>query len=811
MKFTLSWLKQHLDTEATIDEVVEAMTLAGLEVEEVENPAEKLSSFSIAKVLTAEKHPDADKLKVCTVETRDGVKTIVCGAPNARADMTVAYAPMGAYIPGADFSLDKKPRKIRGVESSGMMCSGSELDLGDDADGIMDLDAGLEMGTPLADALNLNDPVIDFEVTPNRPDWLGVDSIARDLAAVGLGTLKTPAIKAVKGSFPCPVKIETTIDACPAFVGRVIRGVKNGPSPKWLQDQLKAIGLRPISALVDITNFITYDRARPLHFYDASKLKGGVTVRKGTGSGHLIMTGSHFSQEYIDENDEFHALDDKAYSATSEDVVIADESGILGLGGIVGGQSTGCDESTTDILIESAYFDPLTIRRTAKRLGVNSDAKYRFERGVDTGFLLGGMDLATQMVLEICGGEPSEIVIAGDIPTPPPSIKFDTALNERLTGLKLSDTEMTKILTDLGFTVGKDWTVEVPTWRRDATEGADLVEEIARIHGFHNLEAVSLPSLAGRREPTATPTQNRTRLARRALAARGLSEAITWSFVLQDHAKLFGGGEDKMLLDNPISSDLDCMRPTALIHLLLAGQRNADKGYPRAAQFELGPVYRGTEPNEQALTLAGMRRTETERHWAGECAVDALSATADALAALEAMGANVSNLQMSKPTGDYWHPGRSGRLQMGPKNILADFGELHPRVLKALGIEGRVVAFEIWPENIPTPKKKKASKAKSALALSDFMPVHRDFAFIVAEDVQAGTILKAAQGADKQLISDVSLFDIYQGKGVEEGHKSLAIDVTLSPKDATLTDKDIEAVSDKIIASVMKAGGRLRG
>ena len=794
MKFTLSWLKEHLDTDATIDQVAEAMTLAGLEVEEIENPAEKLSAFSIAKVLTAEKHPDADKLRVCTVETRDGVKTIVCGAPNARADMTVAYAPMGAYIPGADFSLDKKPRKIRGVESSGMMCSATELDCGDESDGIMDLDSGLAMGTPLADALGLNDPVIDFEVTPNRPDWLGVDNIARDLAAVGLGTLKTPEIKAIKGSFPCPVKIETTIDECPVFAGRVIRGVKNGPSPEWLQDQLKAIGLRPISALVDITNFITYDRARPLHFYDAGKLKGGITVRFG-------------------KDEKFDALDDKAYTASETDIAICDENGILGLGGIVGGQSTGCDEGTTDILIESAYFDPLTIRRSAKRLSVNSDAKYRFERGIDTGFVRGGLDMATQMVLDICGGEASEIVIAGDIPAAPEAIEFDPAQVEKLTSLKLGDKEMVRILEALGFGVktGTRWTVSVPSSRRDCREGADLVEEIARIHGFHNLDAVSLPPLSGRREPTATPTQNRTRLARRALAGRGLSEAITWSFALQDHCKVFGGGEDHMLLDNPISADLDCMRPSALIHLLLAGQRNADKGYPRAALFEAGPVYRGTNPDDQALALAGMRRTETARHWAGECPMDALSAKADVLAALEAMGANVSNLQLSKPSGDYWHPGRSGRLQMGPKNILADFGELHPRALKALGIEGRVVAFEVWPENIPAPKKKKASKAKPALSLSDFMPVHRDFAFIVKEDVQAGAILKAAAVADKQLISDVSLFDIYQGQGVEEGHKSLAIDVTLSPSDATLTDKDIEAVSEKIIASVMKAGGRLRG
>lgn len=797
MKFTLSWLKEHLETDATLEQVVEAMTLAGLEVEEVHNPADELAPFSIAKVITAEKHPDADKLKVCTVETRDGEMQIVCGAPNARAGMTVAYAPMGAYIPGADFSLDKKPRKIRGVESSGMMCSGKELNLGEDHDGIMDLDESYAMGTPLADALQMNDPVIDFEVTPNRPDWLGVDSIARDLAAVGLGTLKTPEVKNVKGSFPCPIEVKTDVpDACPAFVGRVVKGVKNGPSPKWLQDRLTAIGLRPISALVDITNFITYDRARPLHFYDAKKLKGGITVRFG-------------------KDESFDALDDKSYIAGDSDVAITDDSGILGLGGIVGGVSTGCDEDTVDILIECAYFDPLTIRRSAKKLGVNSDAKYRFERGVDTGFLLGGMDLATQMVLDICGGEASEAVVAGAIPTPPPAIKFDTSLNKRLTGLTLDDGQMIKILEDLGFKVDpktkKDWTVEVPTWRRDASESADLVEEIARIHGFHNLEAVSLPKLADRREPTATLTQNRTRLARRALAARGLSEAITWAFVLKDHAKVFGGGAEDMLLDNPISSDLDCMRPSALIHLLLAGQRNSDKGYGGSALFEMGGTYQSQEPEGQKLSLAGLRFVTAERHWKGSSSVDALTAKGDALAALSAMGASVENLQLSKPAGAYWHPGRSGRLQMGPKNILADFGELHPRALKALGISGRVVAFEVWPESLPAPRKKKnSSKAKSALSLSEMMPVHRDFAFVVANNVAAGDILKAAKGADKQLITDVQLFDIYAGQGVEDGHKSLAIDVTLSPKEATLTDKDIEAVSQRIIDQVAKAGGVLR-
>jgi len=797
MKFTLSWLKEHLETDATINDVVEAMTLAGLEVEDVINPAEDLAAFSIAKVKTAKKHPDADKLKVCTVETKDGDMQIVCGAPNARAGMTVAYAPMGAYIPGADFSLDKKPRKIRGIESSGMMCSSKELNLGDDHDGIMDLDDSFKMGAPLADALELNDPVIDFEVTPNRPDWLGVNSIARDLAAVGLGKLITPKVKPVKGTFPCPQKIEIDDpDVCPVFAGRVIKGVKNGPSPKWLQDKLNAIGLKPISALVDITNYLSYDRARPLHVYDLNKLSGPIRARLG-------------------KNETLEALDDKEYTCTDDMCVIADDARVLGLGGVMGGTHSGCTEATTDVFIESAYFDPARTRRTGRTTGINSDAKYRFERGVDTGFVVGGLEMATQLILDICGGNASEIAVAGDIPAPPEGFPFNPIHVNQLTGLSLEDDEMEGILTALGFTVKSDliWKIGVPTWRRDCAEGSDLVEEIARIHGYHNLEAVSLQPLPGRREPTATLLQNRTRLARRALAIRGLSEAVTWSFVDYDNACLFGGGDNemrKMKLDNPISVDLDTMRPSALIHLLLAGQRNADKGYPGAALFEVGPVYRTTEIDGQDMCVAGMRRAETERNWAGDCPITALAAKADVLEALAAMGAKVDNLQLSKPTGTYWHPGRSGRLQMGPKNILADFGELHPGVLKQLGIEGRVVAFEIWLENIPAPRKKTASKAKGALGLSDFMPVHRDFAFIVGSDVSAGDIIKAAKGADKKLISSVSLFDIYEGKGVEEGHKSLAIDVTLAPKEATLTDKEIDAVSVKIIAQVAKAGGILR-
>jgi phenylalanyl-tRNA synthetase beta chain len=796
MKFTLSWLKCHLKTDATIEEVAEAMTLAGLEVEEIIDPSKALSAFTIAHVISAEKHPDADKLQVCQVETVDGPKQIVCGAPNARAGIAVAYAPLGAYIPGLDFALDKKPRKIRGVESSGMMCSGKELEMGDDHDGILELDpAEYSVGQAVSDAMGVNDPVIDFEVTPNRPDWLGVNSIARDLAAVGLGELITPAIEPIAGTFPCDQEvIIKAADGCPAFSYRIIRDVKNGPSPQWLQDQLKSIGLRPISTLVDITNFVTYDRARPLHFYDLSKLQGAITVRHGN-------------------NEAFDALDDKSYTVTDADVAITDETGVIGLGGIVGGVSTGCDENTTDILVESAYFDPLTIRRSAKRLTVNSDAKYRFERGVDTGGLVDGVDLATRLVLDMCGGEPSEIKVAGEIPATPANVAFNTDLVARLTGLNLSDDEMEKILTDLGFGVikGETWDITVPSFRRDAVGGADLVEEIARIHGFHNLDAVSLPSLPGRREPTATLTQNRTRLARRALAQQGLSEAITWSFALEDHAKAFDGGQANLALDNPISNDLNWMRPSALIHLLLAGQRSANQGYPGAALFELGPIFQGTSPDEQSLSLAGIRRVEPSRDWAGIVDITALTAKADVLAALGAMGANTDNLQVMDAVGAYWHPGRSASLRLGPKNVLASFGELHPRTLKALGIEGRVVAFEIAPDNLPAPRKKSASKAKPALALSDLMPVHRDFAFIASEDVRAGDILKAAKGADKQLISNVSLFDVYRGKGVEEGHKSLAIDVTLTPKAVTLTDADIEAVSSKIIEKVMKAGGRLRG
>lgn len=795
MKFTLSWLKEHLDTDASLTEIVDAMTMAGLEVEEVIDPAAALSNFTVGHVLSAEKHPDADKLKLCRVATKDGEQQIVCGAPNAREGIYVAYAGLGTYIPGADFSLDKKPRKIRGIESFGMMCSADELDLGEDSDGIIELPEA-EVGAPIADVLGLNDPVIDFEVTPNRPDWLGVRGIARDLAATGIGTLKTETIDDVPSDFDNmqTVRIDAP-DACPAFIGRVVRDVKNGPSPQWLQDKLKAIGLRPISALVDITNYMTFDRSRPLHVYDLAKVTGDIIVRMG-------------------QDEAFEALDDKRYTATNDDVAICDESGILGLGGIVGGESSGVDDMTTDILIECAVFDPLTIRRSAKRLGVNSDAKYRFERGIDTGFMRDGIEMATRLVVDLCGGQASTVEIAGNIPAAPEHVTFDPQRVEQLLGFTPGDRTIEIILSDLGFERqgdGTPWVMHVPTWRRDVTLQADLVEEVARIAGFDRLPSTPLPPLPGRREPTATLTQIRTRLARRALALQGLNETVSWSFVLDDHAQAFGGGDAALHLDNPISTDLNVMRPSALIHLLLSGQTAADRGYPGAALFELGPIYRGTNPKDQSLTLAGLRRVKPIRDWSGSEEISALTAKADALAALEAMGATVANLQLSKPAGDYWHPGRSGRLQMGPKNILADFGELHPRTLKRLGIEGRVVAFEIWPEALPAPRRKSASKSKGALELSDLMPVHRDFAFIVPDNLAASDLLMATKRADKTLISDVTLFDIYTGQGIEDGHKSLAINVTLSPKGDTLTDTQIDAVSAKVVTAAEKLGATLRG
>ena len=799
MKFPLSWLKYHLETDASIDQIADAMTMAGLEIEHIENPLEKFADFSVCHVIEAVPHPDADKLKVCRVATKDGEKQIVCGAPNARTGMYAVYAPLGTYIPGLDFALDKKPRKIRGVESHGMMCSAKELELGEDHDGIIDLPQPFEVGTPAVVALGQDDPVIDFEVTPNRPDWLGVRGIARDLAATGIGTLKPHEIDDIPGAFPCPVEIKLDApDHCPVYAGRVIRGVKNGPSPDWLKKALKAIGLRPINFLADITNMISYDRCRPLHVYDLAKLSGPIRARLGRG-----------------EADTFEALDNKTYTPTAEMCVIADDARCLGFGGIIGGEYSGVSEETTDVFIESAWFDPLKTRATAKATGIDSDAKYRFERGVDPASPKAGIEQASELILKFCGGEASETLVVGETPAPPADIEFPLSEVKRLTGLDLPRAEILRILETLGFTPkgeGDVVTVGVPSWRMDCTQKADLVEEVARIHGFDKMQAVSIPRPPVRREAPATPMQLRARYARRALANRGYSEAVTWSFCEKSQAALFGGHGEGLELDNPISSDLDVMRPTALIHLLKALQSNIDRGQDDPRLFEVGPVYLNDAPDGQRLVATGVRRVGAGRHWAGTRTPDVFDAKADALAALAAAGAPVDNLQVAAEARDWWHPGRSGVLRLGPKNVLAEFGEIHPGVLKALDIDGRVLAFEIVLDNIPLPKKASGLKARAQLDRADLTPVTRDFAFLVDKSVAADALMRAAKGADKALVADVSVFDVYDGKGVPDGQVSLALEVTLQPKGETLTDEQIDKVAAAIVDKVTKAtGGQLRG
>ncbi len=794
MKFSLSWLKTHLDTDLDTPALADAMTMAGLEIEHVEDPAARLAPFTTARVIAAEPHPDADKLRVCRVETKDGEKQIVCGAPNARAGMTAIYAPLGAYIPGLDFALDAKPRKIRGVESHGMLCSTKELEAGEDHDGIADLQGDWPVGTPAADALGLNDPVIDFEVTPNRPDWLGVHGIARDLAAAGAGNFKDAPVEIVAGLFPCPVTIETDWpEACPVFAGRVIKGVKNDPSPDWLQRWLKAVGLRPINLLVDVTNFVSYDRARPLHVYDLSKIGKVIRARRGAG-----------------EADRFEALDGREYDPAAHHCVIADDARCLGLGGIMGGEHSGCTDATTDVFIESAWFDPAITRVTGRETGIDSDAKYRFERGVDPESVMDGLELATALILKHGGGEPSEVRVAGQAPARLPAIELDIARVKKLLGLDLPAPRIEAILTALGFKVtrGPVWTVTPPSWRRDCREAADLIEEIARIEGYDKLPATRLSRPDGRLEAPATPLQNRVRAARRAVAQRGYQEAVTWSFCHHDQAALFGGAGPGLRLANPISSELDVMRPSALIHLITALEANARRGLADARFFEAGPIYLNDQPDGQRTVVAAARRVIAARDWRGGDAPDVFDIKADALAALAAAEAPVDNLQITADARDWWHPGRSGVLRLG-RNMIAEFGEIHPRVLKALDIEGRVVAFEIVLDAIPAARKK-ALKARPALALSGLMPVRRDFAFLVPDSLAAGDLLRAVRGADKALITDAALFDRYAGQGVPEGHVSLAMEVTLQPTDKTLTDAEIDAASKTIIAAAEKAGARLR-
>jgi phenylalanyl-tRNA synthetase beta chain len=788
MKFTLSWLKEHLDTPASVEDVVEAMTMAGLEVEHVENPAAKLAAFSVAKIVEAHQHPNADRLRVCQVDTVDGRKEIVCGAPNARAGLTTIYAPIGAYVPGSGITLEARP--VRGVVSNGMLCSGRELEVADDADGIVELSDDLAVGVPAADAFGL-EAVIDFEVTPNRPDWLGVVGIARDLSAAGLGALKDLTVAPVPGRSPTPIEIRVDGDACPVFAGRLIKGVKNGPSPAWLQRKLLAIGLRPISALVDITNLMAYDRCRPLHVYDAAKLTGGVIEARLGREGETL-----------------EALDGKTYPAGPDVCVIADGSGAVGLGGVMGGESTKVSETTTDVFVESAWFDPIRTAQTGRTLGLTSDAQYRFARGVDTGFVVPGLEMATRLILEICGGEACEVRVAGHAPAVPAAFEFDFTYVKKLAGLDVAPSRIEAILTALGFEVRGEM-VTPPTWRRDVDGRADLVEEVARIEGFGALPSTALPEAPRAAGGVLTVRQTRMRNARRVMAARGYAEAVTWSFMRTAWAEMFGGGAANLRLSNPIASDLDCMRPSILPNLIEAAARNARQGFADAALFEVGPTFKGDQPGDQLTIVAALIAPHPARSWEGAAADPLFKLKADLMALLDEMGA--PGLQMVQgQNSPWWHPGRSARLQLGPKTIVAEFGELHPRVLKALDAEGPMLAFELDLGAIPEPKRK-PTKTRAALSLSPLMPLTRDFAFLVDLSVPAGEVVRPILGADKALISGARVFDVYQGKGVPEGQKSGAVEVTVQPAEKTLTDAEIEALSARIVAAADKAvGAKLR-
>ena len=793
MKFTLSWLKDHLATEADVDAVAEAMTMAGLEVEHVEDPAAKLKVFSVAKIIEAVQHPNADRLRVCQVDTVDGRKEIVCGAPNARPGLTTIYAPLGAYIPGSGITLEAKP--VRGVVSNGMLCSAKELEVAEESDGILELDAGLKVGTPAAEVFGA-DPVIDFEVTPNRPDWLGVAGIARDLAATGLGRLKDLSVAPVAGGYPCPIAIKVDGDACRVFSGRVIRGVKNGPSPAWLQQKLRAIGLRPISALVDVTNLLSYDRCRPLHVYDVSRLTGAV-IEARLGRGESLL-----------------ALDGKTYTATPQMCVIADGSGAVGLGGVMGGESTGCSDDTTEVFVESAWFDPIRTAQTGRDTGIASDAQYRFARGVDPGFVVPGLELATRLILELCGGAPSEVVVAGEVPAPPAAFDFDPAHVHRLSGLSTGRDGVVEILERLGFELtpaGAHLRVQPPTWRRDVDGPADLVEEVARIEGFAALPSTPLPHQEPKPGGVLTGRQARLRGARRALAALGYQETIGWSFVSQADAARFGGGADALVLANPIASDLDCMRPSALPGLIQAARRNAARGFGDVALFEIGPVFLGLEPQDQRTVIAAVAAPMTARRWDGVSEDQLFALKGDLFSLLDDLGAPVASLQvMQGQASPWWHPGRSARVQLGPKAVMAEFGQLHPATLRAMDLDGPLFGFEVVIDALPEAKRKTA-KTRPALGLSPLMPLRRDFAFVVDRDRPAGDLVRAAKGADKALIADARVFDVYEGKGVADGKRSIALEVLLQPREKTLTDPEIEALSARVVAAVEKAtGGVLR-
>lgn len=792
MKFTLSWLREHLDTDASLDAILDGLTRIGLEVEGVENPAARLSGFRVARVLTAERHPQADKLQVLSVDAGDGPLQVVCGAPNARAGLVGVFGMPGAVVPANGMEL--RVAAIRGVESNGMMCSTRELELGEDHDGIIELPADAPVGTTFADYAGLDDPVIDVAITPNRQDCMGVRGIARDLAAAGLGTLRP--LDAVIGDLPQIVPQSAGPDVsthdpegCPAFFAQTVAGVTNGASPDWLQRRLTAVGQKPISALVDITNYVMLGLGRPLHVYDRAKLQGGLVARHAAAGEQVL------------------ALNGKTYTLDGGETVIADDAAVHDIGGIMGGEHSGVSETTTDVLIECAYFTPETIARTGQKLALTSDARQRFERGVDPAFLDEGLAIATRLVLALCGGTPSEVTRAGEPPVAPRLVAYNPNLAETLGGLAVAPERQQEILERLGFVVDLEWNVVVPSWRRDIDGPADLVEEVIRIEGIDNVPSTPLPRPAGVARPTATPEQKLERRLRRSAAARGLNEAITWSFIAEDAAARFGGGA--WSLANPISEDMKVMRPSLLPGLLSAANRNLKRGATGVRLFEIGRRYLAEgERLTLGVVLAGEQRS---RGWqAGKAApFDAFDAKAEALALLEAAGAPVANLQVMDGAGDAYHPGQSATLRLGPKTVLAAFGTLHPRLAKAFDLSGPVVAVELFLDALPG--KRGTGFMRPAYAPPALQAVTRDFAFLVPATVSGDALVRAVRGADKVAIVDARLFDLFTGAGVEEGMKSLAVEVTLQPGEKSFTDAEIKGVADKVVAAAAKLGATLRG
>jgi phenylalanyl-tRNA synthetase beta chain len=796
MKFSLSWLKYFLDTQASVEQIAATLNAIGLEVEGVDDPAQRLTGFRVAKVLTAEKHPQADKLQVLTVDTGDGqALQVVCGAPNARAGLVGVLGLAGAVVPASGMTL--KVASVRGVESNGMMCSSRELELGNDHEGIIELPADAPLGTPFADYHGA-DPVFDVAITPNRPDCMGVYGIARDLAAAGLGTLKPIEVPSIAGAFPCPTAIRTDDpEGCPAFYGRVIRGVTNGPSPDWMQARLKSVGQRPISALVDITNYVMLAFGRPAHAYDLSKLNGGVTARRARAGESVV------------------ALNGKDYALDETMTVIADEAGVHDIAGIMGGEHSGCDEGTTDVLLEIAYFDPERIAATGRKLGLTSDARSRFERGVDPAFLDAGLDVLSDLILRLCGGEASEAVRAGQAPAADKTVAYDPALALSLGGVDIAASEQKRILSSLGFTVADNWSVTVPGWRPDIDGAPDLVEEVIRIHGLDRVESVPLPRRDGVARPTATPAQVLERRLRRAAASRGANEAVTWSFLPEAEAAAFAvEGQAPWVLANPISEDMKVMRPSLLPGLLMAARRNLDRGAAGLRLFEVGRRYlRGTDgASDERLSLALVLAGEkTPRGWqSGKATLfDPYDAKAEALALLAEAGAPVDNLQVMGDAGLQFHPGQSATLRLGPKTVLARFGMLHPATLRQFDIDVPVAAVELLLDAIPA--KKAAGFARTHFAPPALQAVTRDFAFLVPLETPAGDLLRAVRGADKANIVAARLFDDFRGAGVPEGHKSLAIEVTLQPGEKSYGEADLKAIADRVVAAAAKLGAELRG